>query len=278
MRTNWLKVQAAALGIALLSLICLLAVRAGSDAKAEKLADLSARLEAGGKQLADARGQAQTYQQGYANLMRDLDAARAERRQCEARLSELQGQQDSPAAGETKDLAAARTRADALQASFTAVSHDLEALRADRRQAEAKIAQLQSQLDEFSKSDAQLLSQAQRRADVLYQVAANLSRNLDTVRAERRQADACVQELQGQADQADRSNDPSKCLANLLTEARRRAAMLDQIQVNLTHDLAAVRAERRQADACALQLRARLGDPSRPDAPSDNWLVGLLGH
>lgn len=279
MRINWLTVQASALGVAFLALVGMISHRVwGADAKSQKLADLTARLQADDRELAEARRQSETYQQGYANLMRDLDAVRADRKQCESRLRQLQARPGQGDPGETQDLASARSRGDALQASFTAVSRDLEALRADRRQAEARIAQLQSQVDQFSKSDAQLLSQTQRRADVLYQVASNLSRNLDTVRAERRQADACVQELQGQVDQALRANDPSKCLASLLSEARRRAELLQQIQVNLVHDLDAVRAERRQADACALQLRARLGDEASPVAQPDNWLVGLLAR
>ncbi|MEI7837075.1 MAG: hypothetical protein WCK05_11800 [Planctomycetota bacterium] len=277
MRKNWLTVQAAALGLALVALICLVACGTGST-DAGKLADLSARLEAESRQLADTRQRAETFQQGYANLMRDLDAVRADRRQCEAAVRTLQGQLDQAATGETQALAAARTRADALQASFTAVSGDLEALRADRRQAETRIAQLQSQAEHVAKSDAELLSQAQRRAEVLYQVAANLSRSLDSVRAERHQADACVQELQGQVDQAARTNDLGKSLSALLPEARRRAELLQQVQTDLAHDLDAVRAERRQADAFALQLRARhLGNLARPDdAQPASWLMGFL--
>ncbi|MCY2931808.1 MAG: hypothetical protein NTV86_20415 [Planctomycetota bacterium] len=279
MRNTWLRVQAAALGLALVVLVCLVAARSGSgDSAAAPLADLSARLEAESAQLADARTQAQGLQKSYAALMRDLDAVRADRRQSEARVRQLQGQLDKASTGETQALADARNRGDTLQASFATVSRDLEALRAERRQSEARLAALQSQFDQASKADSQLLSQAQHRADVLYQVASNLASNLETVRAESRQADACLQELQGQLDQASRSSESAKCLSALLPEARRRAELLQQVQANLAHDLDAVRSERRQADACALQLRARLGQPAPSDDQPTNWLVGFLAR
>lgn len=279
MRNKWLMVQVAALALALTVLICLIVSRSGSgDAKASALADLSARLESESRQLADARTRAESLQQGYANLMHDLDAVRTDRRQSEARVRQLQAQLDKASTGETQALADARRRGDELQESFAAVSRDLEALRAQRGQVEARLAALQSRYDQASKADTQILSQAQRRADVLYQVAANLARDLETVRGESRQADACVQELVGQIDQASRTSESGKCLSALLPEARRRAELLQQVQANLAHDLDAVRSERRQADACALQLRARLGQPAQSDEQGANWLVGLLGH